>query len=185
MRTRAALFAMLIGGLAANAMSVERVSFDGDDLSKRALAAYERSVGMNPADPQDGDQVRVWYDSVMNGHVTGYLVTPEGARRCRLRYDNDGNALNVKLGDCGPLRRHRAEAAKAIAMLAELVKLDGQSLACDGVLDGWDGAVSGVIGGRKFEFYTGNNNECRDEASQLINRLADLVAAAYDPKSAL
>lgn len=167
------------------AIATEFVSFESEDLSKSALAAYERAVRLNPADPKDGDQVRIWYDSVMNGRVTAYVVTPEGARRCRLRYRNDGKGLHVKRGECGLLRSHAAEAGKVMALLEQIASLDGRHAACPDVLDGWDGMVSGVVGGRKFEFSIGNNNECQDEASQLINRLSDLVSAAYDPESAL
>ncbi|HUQ09297.1 MAG TPA: hypothetical protein VM146_03200 [Steroidobacteraceae bacterium] len=166
-------------------LAKETVSFDVPELAKSSLAAYERAVGMRPADPKGGDQVRIWYDSVMIGRVTAILVTPEGARRCKLRYDNDGKGLNVSRGRCGLLRRHPAEAAKVIGLLEQIAKLDGQYAACSRVMDGWDGAVSGVIAGRKFEFYIGNNDECEDEASQLINRLSDYIRAAYDPRSAL
>jgi hypothetical protein len=179
------LFAAATLGALSPAMASEFVSFDLENFNAIELAAFERAVGLNPADPKDGDQVRIWYDSVMNGRVSSYVVTPEGARRCRLRYLNDGEGKHIERGDCGVLRRHRAEAAKAMALLAEVAALDGRQAFCDRVLDGWMGNVSGVIAGRKFEFAIGNNDECEDADSKLINRLSDLIAAAYDPKSAL
>lgn len=159
----------------------ETISFGAVDGEVRELAAYERAVRIRPVDPEDGDQVRIWYVDVMGGRVNGFLVTTEGTRKCALRYDQHADGRTIKRGRCGSLRPHREEAARALGFLKEVVKLNGKSVLCP-ILDGWNGNVSGVVAGQKFQISIGNNDQCDDPDSQLINRLSEFIEISFDPR---
>jgi hypothetical protein len=158
----------------------EIISFGVVDGDARELAAYERAVRIGPVDPKTGDQVRIWYVDVLGGRVNGFVVTTKGTRKCALRYDENADGRTIKRGRCGSLQPHRREAARALSMLTEIVKLNGKSVSCP-IMDGWRGRVSGAFAGQIFQISIGNNDQCDDADSRLINQLGELIEKSFEP----
>jgi hypothetical protein len=136
-------------------------------------------VGALPIDPRDGDQVRIWFEDVMGGHVTGYIVTRKGVWRCRLRYSNDnGEYIVVHRGNCGGPHRYADRIAKPMALMADAAKLDGRSFAC-GVMDGWQAEIEGIFEGKPFSFDASNTNECKGQEIEWVDAFLDTLHAAW------
>ena len=160
----------------------EIVRFDEQNHHAHYLAAITRAVGALPIDPNDGDQIRVWYDNPMGRSVRGYILTRKGVWRCSLRYKNDnGRYLVFNGGSCGGPHRYEARLAIPLAQLADAAKLDGKSLQC-GTMDGWEANVEGIFEGRPFAFYAANTQDCKEEETRWAGEFLELVASAYYKK---
>jgi hypothetical protein len=160
----------------------EKVSFGEGDLGASMVAAFTRAVGALPLDPKDGDQVRVWFDSVMTRHATGFIVTRKGVWRCSLRYENDnGEYIVVNRGTCRGPHRYTERIAKPMALLAQAAKLDGKSFACE-VFDGWEAQIEGIHEGKRFGFHAANTQECKTEPIPWVDAFLDTVAGAWSKK---
>jgi hypothetical protein len=159
------------------------VSFDQDDYRSALVAAYSRQAGLNPIDPVDGDQVRVWYMGFPGTHptVTGYVVTSTGVYRCRVKADLENDGVRVHRGQCSTKRRYPERLAAALARFGEGPGFDGKQLLCP-VFDGWEADVEGLVGGKRFAFIAGNTNECAEKDGGDIAQVdswLDAMSGAY------
>lgn len=170
--------------LAGAAFADEKLYFHDEAFSAKETAAFTRAVGALPIEPKDGDQIRVWFDSVMNGRVTGYIVTSKGAWRCKLRYSNDnGQYIVVHHGNCSGPRRYPERISKVMALMSDAATFDGKGAHCE-VMDGWQANIEGMFAGKPFAFGASNTDECTDtnEDARHVDAFVDLVAAAFYKK---
>jgi hypothetical protein len=175
---RALSFALFLGLATGIACAREKVMFGEDEFDAHLLKSFTEAVGALPIDPKDGDQVRVWFEDVMGGHVQGYFVTSKGAWHCKLRYDNTGKALVVNRGDCAGPHRYAERIARPMALLAEAAKFRGKVFEC-GVMDGWQAEIEGIVDGKPFRFSAANTGECKGEEIEWVDNFLDTVAMAW------
>lgn len=163
----------------AAAVAGERVHFDEENYAEHMLAAYSRAVHLEPMEPRNGNQVRVWVRGYWSGRmaITGYIVTEKGVNRCRLSYNNDnGKYMVVNRGSCSGARNYPERLAKALASLPELARHNSKNASCD-TMDGWGADIEGIVDGQRFQFTASNPDDC--ESARPVNVILELLENAY------
>jgi hypothetical protein len=162
----------------------ERIRFGAENYRAEELAAYSRAVDLPPLDPAGGEQVRAWFMGYCSGRmpITGYVLTANGARRCRLSYNNDdGKYMVINRGSCSGPRKYEERLAAAMATLPELAKYEAKPTAC-GTMDGGGVDIEGVHDGKRFHFEAQNLQDCEGESFRKLEAMIKLVAGAYYKK---
>jgi len=180
-----ALCGFLLLAMCDVAVADEKVWFNEEGYGAHKIVAYNQAVGALPLDPKDGNQVRVWFDDVMGGRITGFIVARKGVWRCRLRVTNDnGEYIVVHRGECSGPRKYPERIERVMALMGDAAKLEvEEKLHCD-VMDGWQASVEGMFEGQRFAFDASNTDECSDTnpAAARADRFLDMVAAAWQKK---
>jgi len=162
----------------------ERVYFTLDDNDDLYLGAYSRAVKLPPLDPAKGNQVRAWFMGYWSGRmpITGYVLSAQGARRCKLSYNNDnGEFIVINPGHCSGPRAYPERLEAAMATLPELAALDGQTIEC-GTMDGRGALLEGIYDGKRFRLEAQNVWSCEGESYRNVAAMLDSISGAYYEK---
>jgi hypothetical protein len=153
-------------GLQACASTVRSATW-ADSLHEHA-DLYSRAAGLTPLTGDGQPEIRVWFDNVMVGEITGRVITAEQVTEYALNWRiDDASRMLVTRRANG---RHLSDSAPSALteVLSELRVLDGENWGCGS--DGVGVLLDGVIDGDRFTLSVSNPDFCDDDRSRLVLR---------------
>src|SRR5690242_9066744 len=146
---------------------------NGYAVGKELVAAsgvYSRAADLPALNRSGPDQLRIWARDFMTGRVVGFVISSNGAVRCRGATHYKDGVITVGRVRCRAWRKGQ-DALKSSEALAAF---NGRDWSCP-AFDGYEVLVHGVHNGQLFTFNVSNPNACSDASSKVVVHVLDIL----------